>query len=109
MHNRVRMIAASLLTKNLGLEWRIGEAWFWDTLVDADEASNPFNWQWVAGCGADAAPYFRIFNPDLQQKKFDPDGAYVSKWAPYSMTSPKIIDLKATRADALQAYHALVR
>lgn len=109
MHNRVRMIAASLLTKNLGLDWRIGEAWFWDTLVDADEASNPFNWQWVAGCGADAAPYFRIFNPDLQQKKFDPDGAYVSKWAPYSMTLPQIIDLKATRADALQAYHALVR
>ncbi|MGR4009160.1 cryptochrome/photolyase family protein [Leucobacter sp. 1207-22] len=109
MHNRVRMITASLLTKNLGFDWRLGEAWFWETLVDADEASNPFNWQWVAGCGADAAPYFRIFNPDLQQKKFDADGAYVGKWAPYSLTLPKIIDLKSTRTHALQAYHGLAR
>ncbi|MBK0422625.1 deoxyribodipyrimidine photo-lyase [Leucobacter sp. CSA2] len=107
MHNRVRMIAASLLTKNLGLHWRIGESWFWDTLVDADEASNPFNWQWVAGSGVDAAPYFRIFNPELQQKKFDPEGAYVERWAPYSVALPQIIDLKSTRGDALQAYRAL--
>lgn len=107
MHNRVRMITASLLAKNLQLDWRIGEAWFWDTLVDADEASNAFNWQWVAGCGADAAPYFRIFNPELQQKKFDPEGRYVNRWAPDSVTIPPIIDLKATRVEALAAYHAL--
>ncbi|NLB47751.1 MAG: deoxyribodipyrimidine photo-lyase, partial [Microbacteriaceae bacterium] len=74
MHNRVRMVTASFLTKNLLIDWREGEAWFWDTLVDADPASNPFNWQWVAGCGADAAPYFRVFNPETQQQKFDPDG-----------------------------------
>ena len=109
MHNRVRMITASLLTKNLGIDWRHGEAWFWDTLVDADEASNPFNWQWVAGCGADAAPYFRIFNPELQQKKFDPDGRYVSKWAPDSVLTPPILDLKATRAEALHTYYSHVR
>lgn len=109
MHNRVRMIAASLLTKNLRLDWRVGEAWFWDTLVDADEASNPFNWQWIAGCGADAAPYFRIFNPDLQQKKFDPDGRYVDRWAPYSAGLPRIFDLKKTRAEALDAYHSIAR
>lgn len=109
MHNRVRMVTASLLAKNMGLDWRIGEAWFWDTLVDADEASNPFNWQWVAGCGADAAPYFRIFNPELQQKKFDPDGRYVDRWAPDSVALPQILDLKATRADALAAYQSLGR
>ena len=63
MHNRVRMVVASFLTKNLLIDWRLGEQWFWDTLVDADAASNAFNWQWVAGSGADAAPYFRIFNP----------------------------------------------
>lgn len=107
MHNRVRMITASLLTKNMRVDWRIGEAWFWDTLVDADEASNPFNWQWVAGCGTDAAPYFRVFNPDLQQKKFDPNGRYVDRWAPYSAALPQILDLKATRAEALDAYHSL--
>ncbi len=77
MHNRVRMVTASYLTKNLLIDWRRGEQWFWDTLVDADAASNPFNWQWVAGSGADAAPYFRIFNPELQASKFDPAGAYV--------------------------------
>ena len=104
MHNRVRMIAASFLTKNLLVDWRIGEAWFWDTLVDADEASNPFNWQWVAGCGADAAPYFRIFNPETQQKKFDPDGHYVELWAPESVMMQPIVDLKATRVRALAAY-----
>jgi deoxyribodipyrimidine photo-lyase len=82
MHNRVRMIAASFLVKHLLVHWREGEAWFWDTLVDADLANNAASWQWVAGCGADAAPYFRIFNPVLQGRKFDPDGAYVKRWLP---------------------------
>ncbi len=104
MHNRVRMITASFLTKNLLVDWRVGEAWFWDTLVDADEASNPFNWQWVAGCGADAAPYFRIFNPELQQQKFDPHGHYVSLWAPENAGLPQLVDLKASRRRALDAY-----
>lgn len=82
MHNRVRMVVASFLVKHLLIDWRDGEAWFWDTLVDADPGSNPASWQWVAGSGADAAPYFRVFNPILQGEKFDPDGAYVAKWVP---------------------------
>lgn len=82
MHNRVRMIAASLLTKNLLIPWREGARWFWDTLVDADLANNTLGWQWVAGCGADAAPYFRVFNPVLQGEKFDPEGTYVRRWVP---------------------------
>ena len=82
MHNRVRMIAGSFLVKNLMLPWQLGKAWFWDTLVDADLANNAASWQWVAGCGADAAPYFRIFNPILQGEKFDPDGAYVKRFVP---------------------------
>jgi deoxyribodipyrimidine photo-lyase len=82
MHNRVRMIVASFLTKHLLIDWRLGEEWFWDTLVDADPANNPFNWQWVAGSGMDAQPYFRIFNPVLQGEKFDPKGAYLRKWVP---------------------------
>lgn len=82
MHNRVRMIAASLLVKHLLLPWQDGEAWFWDTLVDADLASNAASWQWVAGSGADAAPFFRIFNPVLQGQKFDPAGAYVRRFVP---------------------------
>ena len=82
MHNRVRMIVASFLIKDLLIPWQKGEAWFWDTLVDADEANNALNWQWVAGCGIDAAPYFRIFNPLLQGEKFDPQGAYIRKWIP---------------------------
>lgn len=82
MHNRVRMIVASFLTKHLQLHWREGAAWFWDTLVDADLANNTAGWQWVAGCGADAAPYFRIFNPVLQGEKFDADGGYVRAWVP---------------------------
>ncbi len=82
MHNRVRMIVASFLIKDLLLHWRAGEKWFWDTLVDADLASNAANWQWVAGCGADAAPYFRVFNPSLQGAKFDPNGDYVRRWVP---------------------------
>ena len=82
MHNRVRMIVASFLTKHLLIPWQQGEAWFWDTLVDADLANNAASWQWVAGCGADAAPYFRIFNPMLQGKTFDPEGHYVRRWVP---------------------------
>ena len=82
MHNRVRMIVASFLVKHLMIPWQTGEAWFWDTLVDADLASNAASWQWVAGCGADAAPYFRIFNPVLQGLKFDPEGAYVRRFVP---------------------------
>ncbi|WP_426225481.1 cryptochrome/photolyase family protein [Pseudarthrobacter sp. DSP2-3-2b1] len=82
MHNRVRMAAASFLVKNLLADWRLGEAWFWDTLVDADAASNPANWQWVAGSGADASPYFRIFNPVTQSKKFDAEGRYLREFIP---------------------------
>ncbi len=82
LHNRVRMIVASFLVKHLMVHWRVGEAWFWDTLVDADPANNTASWQWVAGSGADAAPYFRIFNPISQGEKFDPDGAYVRRWVP---------------------------
>jgi len=82
MHNRVRMVVASFLVKHLLIDWRDGEAWFWDTLVDADAGSNPANWQWVAGSGADAAPYFRVFNPVLQGETFDPDGSYVRRWVP---------------------------
>lgn len=82
MHNRVRMIVASFLTKNLRLPWQLGEQWFRDTLVDADLANNVLGWQWVAGCGADAAPYFRIFNPILQGEKFDEQGLYVKRWVP---------------------------
>ena len=82
MHNRVRMIVASFLVKDLLIPWQKGEDWFWDTLVDADPANNPCGWQWVAGCGFDAAPYFRIFNPVLQSQKFDPDGRYIRRWCP---------------------------
>jgi deoxyribodipyrimidine photo-lyase len=82
MHNRVRMIVASFLIKHLLQPWQVGEAWFWDTLVDADLASNAASWQWVAGSGADAAPYFRIFNPIAQGEKFDPEGGYVRRWVP---------------------------
>ena len=82
MHNRVRMIVGSFLVKDLLVPWTAGEDWFWDTLVDACPANNPGNWQWVSGCGADAAPYFRVFNPVLQGEKFDPDGAYVRRWVP---------------------------
>lgn len=82
MHNRVRMLAGSFLVKDLMLPWQQGEAWFWETLVDADLANNAAGWQWIAGCGTDAAPYFRIFNPVTQGEKFDPDGAYVRRWVP---------------------------
>ncbi|HEY9213876.1 MAG TPA: FAD-binding domain-containing protein [Ancylobacter sp.] len=82
MHNRVRMVVASFLIKHGQIDWRRGEAWFWDTLVDADPASNAASWQWVAGSGADAAPYFRVFNPVLQGEKFDPNGDYVRRFVP---------------------------
>ena len=82
MHNRVRMVVASFLVKHLLIPWQQGAAWFWDTLVDADLANNTLGWQWTAGCGADAAPYFRIFSPSLQVAKFDPHRAYVSRWVP---------------------------
>ncbi|KJL48092.1 Deoxyribodipyrimidine photo-lyase [Microbacterium hydrocarbonoxydans] len=108
MHNRVRMVVASFLVKNLLIDWRVGEEWFWDTLVDADAASNPFNWQWVAGSGADAAPYFRVFNPMLQAEKFDPHRTYIDRWAPDSTGEP-IVDLQATRRAALRAYDEIKR
>lgn len=82
MHNRVRMVVASFLTKDLFIDWRLGADWFLDTLVDADLANNSASWQWVAGCGVDAAPYFRIFNPVLQSQKFDPNGVYIRRWVP---------------------------
>lgn len=106
MHNRVRMVAASFLTKNLLIPWQEGARWFWDTLVDADLASNTLGWQWVAGCGADAAPYFRVFNPLLQAQRFDPGGEYVRRWAPDSgrTRSGPIVDLAASRRRALDAY-----
>ncbi len=126
MHNRVRMIVASFLTKNLLIPWVEGARWFWDTLVDADLANNTAGWQWTAGCGADAAPYFRVFNPVLQGQKFDPDGAYVRRWCPQltargagTLHQPlpypnptldypaAIVDLKLSRERALQAYARL--
>ena len=112
MHNRVRMVTASLLIKNLLVDWRVGERWFWDTLVDADEANNPANWQWVAGSGADAAPYFRVFNPVLQAEKFDPHGEYLRRYVPELGTDAypePIVDLKASRAEALEAYEHVKR
>jgi deoxyribodipyrimidine photo-lyase len=123
MHNRVRMAAASFLVKNLMIPWQNGAAWFWDTLVDADLASNSASWQWVAGCGADAAPYFRIFNPVLQGEKFDPDGAYVRRWCPelkgvpdrylhkpWEAGRPKpIVDLAGSRQRALDAFATLTK
>ncbi len=135
MHNRVRMIVASFLVKNLLLPWQDGARWFWDTLVDADLASNTLGWQWAAGCGADAAPYFRIFNPVSQGTKFDPEGHYVRAWIPELARLPvqylhapweapddvldaagvrlgrdyprPIVDLKETRDRALAAYQAM--
>ncbi len=135
MHNRVRMITASFLVKNLLVDWRSGAQYFWDALVDADLANNSCSWQWVAGSGADAAPYFRIFNPVTQSKKFDPDAKYIKQWIPELTDCPNkyihdpssapsselqyfgirigktypsaIVDLKASREAALNAYHSL--
>ena len=104
MHNRVRLVVGSFLVKDLLLHWRDGAAWFWDCLVDADLANNSANWQWVAGCGADAAPYFRIFNPITQSKKFDPEGAYIRTWVPELADLPKkyIHDPSSAPAEVLQ-------
>ena len=135
MHNRVRMVVGSFLVKNLLLNWHHGERWFWDCLVDADLASNSASWQWIAGCGADAAPYFRIFNPVTQGKKFDPDGEYIRQYIPELKKLPNkflynpweapkevldkanivigkdypepIIDLKNSREKALNAFKSL--
>ncbi|MGB1254531.1 MAG: cryptochrome/photolyase family protein [Thiolinea sp.] len=123
MHNRVRMIVASLLTKNLLVPWQTGEQWFRNTLVDADLASNTMGWQWVAGCGADAAPYFRIFNPVLQSEKFDKAGEYIRRWVPElrdrdnkAIHQPRVlgdgvknyplpvVDLKTSRQRALERF-----
>jgi deoxyribodipyrimidine photo-lyase len=120
------MAAASFLVKNLLADWRLGEAWFWDTLVDADAASNPANWQWVAGSGADASPYFRIFNPVTQSKKFDAAGRYLREYVPElaalddkAVHEPwkansaatgypaPIVDLGESRARALATYQRL--
>ncbi|CAN5861614.1 deoxyribodipyrimidine photo-lyase [soil metagenome] len=130
MHNRVRMIVASFLTKDLLADWRVGERWFWDTLVDADPANNATGWQWIAGSGADAQPYFRIFNPVLQGEKFDPGGAYIRRWVPELTALPDnaihrpwtaaqkpspqvypepIVDHAVARTRALEAFRSLKR
>ncbi len=109
MHNRVRMVTASFLVKHLLIDWREGEKWFWDTLVDADPGSNPANWQWVAGSGADAAPYFRIFNPVLQGEKFDPDGTYVSRWVPELARLPSMLIHKPWEATPIELNAAGVK
>ncbi|MFG1298788.1 deoxyribodipyrimidine photo-lyase [Xanthobacter sp. V3C-3] len=100
MHNRVRMVVASFLAKHLLMDWRAGEDWFWDTLVDADPANNPASWQWVAGSGLDAAPYFRIFNPVTQGEKFDPDGDYVRAFVPELARLPAPLIHRPWTADA---------
>ncbi|MBB5748760.1 deoxyribodipyrimidine photo-lyase [Micrococcus sp. TA1] len=112
VHNRVRLVVGSFLAKNLLHPWWDGEQWFWDTLVDADEANNPVSWQWVAGCGADAAPYFRVFNPETQRERFDPDGVYVRRWVPEAVEPlsgypEPIVDLKESRRHALDAYEEM--
>lgn len=125
MHNRVRMLTASFLVKNLRIPWQEGARWFWDTLVDADLANNSMGWQWSAGCGADAAPYFRIFNPVGQAEKFDPTGEYLRRWlpelshlsdasihAPWKVGGAKgypmpVVDYSVSRAEALAAYARL--
>ena len=109
MHNRVRMVVASFLTKHLMVHWRHGEAWFWDTLVDADLANNAASWQWVAGCGADAAPFFRIFNPMLQGEKFDPTGDYVRRWVPELARLPAPHIHEPAKAPAAVLHEAGVR
>ncbi len=106
MHNRVRMIAASFLIKHLLIDWRHGEDWFWDTLVDADPANNAASWQWVAGSGADAAPYYRIFNPVTQGLKFDPKGLYVRRWIPEIAGLDDTLIHEPWKADADQLHRA---
>lgn len=109
MHNRIRMVVASFLTKHLLIDWREGEKWFWDTLVDADPANNPANWQWVAGSGADAAPYFRIFNPILQGQKFDSDGRYTRRFVPEIAGLPDKALQEPARASADELENASVK
>lgn len=107
MHNRARMVTASFLTKHLLIDWRWGEAHFARYLLDFDLASNNGGWQWAAGCGTDAAPYFRIFNPITQANKFDPNGEYISKWVPEIKAGdyvPPMVDHKIARQRALEAY-----
>jgi deoxyribodipyrimidine photo-lyase len=116
MHNRVRMVVASFLVKNLLQPWQAGARWFWDTLVDADLAANTLGWQWSAGCGADAAPYFRIFNPVTQSERFDPGGDYLARWLPelanvdgrlrHDVRNP-VVDLRSSREAALAAFAQL--
>ena len=108
MHNRVRMVAASFLTKDLLINWKDGEQWFWNTLVDADPAINPFSWQWVFGSGFDAAPYFRIFNPESQQEKFDPENSYCKKWLKNTKRPSKIVDHSFQRKFTLEIYKNLL-
>lgn len=108
MHNRVRMVVASFLTKNLRIHWLQGARWFWDTLVDANLANNTLGWQWVAGCGADAAPYFRVFNPVLQAEKFDPDFAYIRRWVPELGRLPDKFIAKPWEAPAYELSKASV-
>ena len=105
MHNRVRMVVASFLVKDLLIPWQEGARWFWDTLVDADLANNTLGWQWTAGCGADAAPFFRVFNPLTQAEKFDPTGGYIHRWASESV--PPIVDHARARERALEAFAKL--
>ena len=129
MHNRVRMVVASFLVKHLLIDWKEGAKWFWDTLVDADLASNTLGWQWSAGCGADAAPYFRIFNPTTQLERFDNQGDYIRRWIPelkklespnifqpykynddlfFSNTYPKpVVEHDVARKKALLAYRSI--
>jgi deoxyribodipyrimidine photo-lyase len=110
MHNRIRMLVASFLTKNLGLPWQAGARWFWETLVDADLANNSMGWQWVAGCGVDASPYYRIFNPQTQAAKFDPDSRYIDRWlSPNKKVERAMVDLKMSRDDALTRYKLQIR
>ena len=107
MHNRVRMVVASFLTKHLLIDWRWGEAYFAEKLLDYDQASNVGGWQWAAGCGTDAAPYFRIFNPQAQAEKFDPEMKYITKWVPevHDLTYPKpLVDHKYARERCLTGY-----
>ncbi|HVI20174.1 MAG TPA: deoxyribodipyrimidine photo-lyase [Gaiellales bacterium] len=109
MHNRARMVAASFLTKHLLIDWREGARWFWDTLVDADLANNTLGWQWVAGSGADAAPYHRIFSPDRQAQRYDADGGYRDRWLGGGHRTPPIVGHAAARTRALAAYEAVRR
>lgn len=112
MHNRVRMIVSSFLTKNLGINWLQGANWFWDTLVDADLANNSMGWQWVAGCGVDAAPYYRVFNPLRQARRFDEKHKYIDTWLPQHIEPdyPKpIVDLAGSRDEALSRYRQNIR